>query len=170
LQISEDFHPRRLLAMKIAFANDHSGFPMRDDVLTVLRDLNIAVIDHGSDSPERIDFPDLARKVCRSIRSKAADRGIMLCGTGIGAAIAANKIPGIRACVCHDVHSAHQGVEHDDMNVLCMGGKIIGAWHAKDIIASFVNAEFSSDEYFLKRTAKLYDMELEAARELKDRV
>jgi len=143
---------------------------MRDDVLAVLRDLKIEVVDHDSNSPDRVDFLDLARKVCRSIRTGAADRGIMLCGTGIGAAIAANKVPGIRACVCHDVHSAHQGVEHDDMNVLCMGGKIIGPWHAKDIIEAFVKARFSTEEYFRQRTAKLYDMELDAARELKDRI
>lgn len=156
--------------MKIAFANDHSGFPMRKDVLDVLAALSIEIIDHGSNTPDRVDFPDLARKVCHSIRGGEADRGIMLCGTGIGAAIAANKIPGIRACVCHDVHSAHQGVEHDNMNVLCMGGKIIGAWHAKDIIEAFVNAEFSTDEYFRQRASKLDIMELEAARELKDRI
>ena len=156
--------------MKIAFANDHSGFPMRKDVLDVLTALSIEIIDHGSNTPDRVDFPDLARKVCHSIRGGGADRGIMLCGTGIGAAIAANKIPGIRACVCHDVHSAHQGVEHDNMNVLCMGGKIIGAWHAKDIIEAFVNAEFSTDGYFRQRASKLDIMELEAARELKDRI
>ena len=156
--------------MKIAFANDHSGFSMRKDVLDVLTALSIEIIDHGSNTPDRVDFPDLARKVCHSIRGGGADRGIMLCGTGIGAAIAANKIPGIRACVCHDVHSAHQGVEHDDMNVLCMGGKIIGAWHAKDIIEAFVNAEFSTDAYFRQRASKLDIMELEAARELKDRI
>ena len=156
--------------MKIAFANDHSGFPMRKDVLEVLTALSIEIIDHGSNTPERVDFPDLARKVCHSIRGGGADRGIMLCGTGIGAAIAANKIPGIRACVCHDVHSAHQGVEHDNMNVLCMGGKIIGAWHAKDIMEAFVNAEFSTDAYFRQRASKLDIMELEAARELKDRI
>jgi ribose 5-phosphate isomerase B len=130
--------------MKIAFANDHSGFPMRKDVLDVLTALSIEIIDHGSNTPDRVDFPDLARKVCHSIRGGGADRGIMLCGTGIGAAIAANKIPGIRACVCHDVHSAHQGVEHDDMN--------------------------STDEYFRQRASKLDIMELEAARELKDRI
>ena len=156
--------------MKIAFANDHSGYPMREDVLGVLAALGIAVIDHGSNTPDRVDFPDLARKVCHSIRTGKAERGIMLCGTGIGAAIAANKVPGIRACVCHDVHSAHQGVEHDDMNVLCMGGKIIGAWHAKDIIEAFVTAEFSTDEYFRQRAKKLDVMEIEAARELKDKV
>lgn len=156
--------------MKIAFANDHSGYPMRDDVLSVLQDLKIEIIDHGSNSPERVDFPDLARKVCHSIRTGEADRGIMLCGTGIGAAIAANKVPGIRACVCHDVHSAHQGVEHDDMNVLCMGGKIIGAWHAKDIIEAFVKAEFSKEAYFRQRAAKLDLMEIEAARELSSKI
>ena len=156
--------------MKIAFANDHSGYPMRNDVLSILENLGIAIIDHGSDRPERVDFPDLARKVCNSIRAGMADRGIMLCGTGIGAAIAANKFPGIRACVCHDVHSAHQGVEHDNLNVLCMGGKIIGSWHAKDIIEAFVKAEFSTDEYFRRRAAKLEDLELEAAKELRDRI
>lgn len=156
--------------MKIAFANDHSGYHMREDVLSVLDGLNIAVIDHGSNTSDRVDFPDLARKLCRSIRTGAADRGIMLCGTGIGAAIAANKVPGIRACVCHDVHSAHQGVEHDDMNVLCMGGKIIGSWHAKDIIEAFVKAEFSTDAYFRKRAKKLDMMEIEAARELRDKI
>ena len=156
--------------MKIAFANDHSGYHMREDVLLVLEALNIAVIDHGNNTPDRVDFPDLARKVCQSIRTAEADRGIMLCGTGIGAAIAANKVPGIRACVCHDVHSAHQGVEHDDMNVLCMGGKIIGPWHAKDIVEAFVKAEFSTDEYFTQRAAKLNAMEIEAARELREKI
>lgn len=156
--------------MKIAFANDHSGYQMREDVLSVLDDLGIPVIDHGSKTPDRVDFPDLARKLCHSIRTREVDRGIMLCGTGIGAAIAANKVPGIRACVCHDVHSAHQGVEHDDMNVLCMGGKIIGAWHAKDIIEAFVKAEFSTDDYFRQRAAKLDVMEIEAARELRDKI
>lgn len=154
--------------MNIAFANDHSGHPMRKDVLTVLKQLGTTVIDHGSDSPERVDFPDLARKVCRSIQNGEASRGIMLCGTGIGAAIAANKFAGIRACVCHDVHSAHQGVEHDDMNVLCMGAKIIGAWHAKDIIEAFVRAEFSTDGYFRQRRRKLEALERDAARELRE--
>ena len=156
--------------MKIAFANDHSGYQMREDVLSVLDEMSIVVIDHGSKTPDRVDFPDLARKVCHSVRTAETDRGIMLCGTGIGAAIAANKVPGIRACVCHDVHSAHQGVEHDDMNVLCMGGKIIGAWHAKDIIEAFVKAEFSTEEYFRQRAAKLDVMEIEAARELRDKI
>ncbi len=150
--------------MKVAFATDHSGFPMKGEVLAILKDLGAGVIDHGSFTPERVDFPDLARKLCASIRGGEAERGIMLCGTGIGAAIAANKFPGIRACVCHDVHSAHQGVEHDDMNVLCLGGKIIGPWLARDIIQAFIGAKFSTDEYFRSRLVKLELMEAEAAR------
>ena len=151
--------------MKIALAVDHSGFPMKDEVRAVLDELGVEVIDHGAYRQERTDFPDLARKVCASIQSGEADRGIMLCGTGIGAAIGANKFKGIRASVCHDVHSAHQGVEHDDMNVLCMGGKIIGPWLARELILAFVNATFSTDEYFRGRLVKLEKMELDAARE-----
>ena len=152
--------------MKIALATDHSGFPMKAEVLAILKDLGIEVIDHGTWSVERVDFPDLARKVCASVRGGEADRGIMLCGTGIGAAIAANKFGGIRACVCHDVHSAHQGVEHDDMNVLCLGGKIIGPWLARDVIKAFVGATFTTEEYFRRRLKKLEQMEVDAAREL----
>jgi len=152
--------------MKITLATDHSGFPLKGEILAILKDLGADVIDHGSYTADRVDFPDLARKVCASIRSGEAQRGIMLCGTGIGAAIAANKFPGIRACVCHDVHSAHQGVEHDDMNVLCLGGKIIGPWLARDLIGAFVGASFSTDEYFRRRLQKLEQMESDAAREL----
>ena len=155
--------------MKVAFATDHSGFPMKGEVLAILKDLGIEVVDHGSFTPDRVDFPDLARKLCASITKREAERGIMLCGTGIGAAIAANKFPGIRACVCHDVHSAHQGVEHDDMNVLCLGGKIIGPWLAHDLIKAFVGATFSTDEYFRKRLKKLEQMEVDAARGLLER-
>jgi ribose 5-phosphate isomerase B len=156
--------------VKVAFANDHSGYPMREEVLKILQDLGAEVIDHGSNSPERVDFPDLARRVCDSIRKTEAERGIMLCGTGLGAAIAANKTPGIRAGVCHDVHSAHQGVEHDNISVLCLGAKIIGPWLAKEIITAFLGARFSTDEYFRQRDRKVDQMELEFARELKDRL
>jgi ribose 5-phosphate isomerase B len=138
---------------------------MKEEVRAVLDDLGIEVIDHGAYTQERVDFPDLARKVCRSVQSGEAERGIMLCGTGIGAAIAANKFRGIRACVCHDAYSAHQGVEHDDMNVLCLGGKIVGPWLTRELIAAFVNASFTTDDYFRRRLAKLQVMELDAARE-----
>jgi ribose 5-phosphate isomerase B len=155
--------------MIIAYANDHSGYPMREEVLKILRDNNVEVIDHGSNSPNRVDFPDLARLVCRSVLDKRADRGIMLCGSGIGAAIGANKFPGIRAGVCHDVYSAHQGVEHDNMNVLCLGAKIIGPWLALDLIKAFLAAEFTTDAYFRDRDAKLTRLELEISRELFER-
>ncbi|NLE44111.1 MAG: ribose 5-phosphate isomerase B [Chloroflexi bacterium] len=152
--------------MIIAFGNDHAGYPLKSDLLSILAGLEVEIIDHGSYDPDPVDFPDIARLVCNSVRQGKADRGILLCGTGIGAAIAANKLPGIRAGVCHDVHSAHQGVEHDDMNVLCLGGKIIGAWLARDIVESFVGARFSDDVDLRRRVQKLADIELEAAREL----
>jgi ribose 5-phosphate isomerase B len=138
---------------------------MKEDVRAVLDDLGIEIIDHGTFHQERVDFPDLARKVCRSIQDGVAQRGIMLCGSGIGATIAANKFQGIRACVCHDVYSAHQGVEHDDMNVLCLGSKIIGPWLARDLITAFAKASFSTDAYFRARLVKLEQMELDAARQ-----
>ena len=156
--------------MTVAFANDHSGYPTREEVLRILADVGVDVIDHGTNSPERVDFPDLARRVCNSIRQGEAERGIMLCGTGLGAAIGANKIPGIRAGVCHDVHSAHQGVEHDNISVLCLGAKIIGPWLAREIITAFLKARFSTDEYFRQRDRKVDEMELDFARELKDRI
>jgi ribose 5-phosphate isomerase B len=156
--------------MIVAFANDHAGYSMRDEVLAILNDEGVDVIDHGSNSQERVDFPDLAHRVCNSIRHGEAERGIMLCGTGLGAAIGANKIPGIRAGVCHDVHSAHQGVEHDNISVLCLGAKIIGSWLAGEIIRAFLNARFSTDEYFRQRDRKVDQMELDFARELKDRI
>jgi ribose 5-phosphate isomerase B len=151
--------------MIVAFANDHSGYQMRDEVLGILRELGVEIIDHGSRTKDRVDFPDLARLVCRSVLDKRAERGIMLCGTGLGAAIGANKFPGIRAGVCHDVYSAHQGVEHDNMSILCLGAKIIGPWLAGDIIKAFISARFSADEYFRDRDAKLARLEAEIVRE-----
>jgi len=153
-------------SMVIALGNDHAGFSMKDDVLNILEELECTVIDHGCHSLDPVDFPDIARKVCNSVRSGEAHRGIMVCGTGVGASIAANKFPGIRAATIHDVHCAHQGVEHDNMNVLTMGAQIIGPWLAKDIIKAFIEAEFSREEHFQRRVRKLHDLELEAAREL----
>ena len=158
-------------AMIIAFGNDHAGYPLKAELLQTLKELGVEVVDFGSSGPEPVDFPDIARRVCDAVRSGTAERGIMLCGTGIGACMAANKIPGIRAGVCHDVHSAHQGVEHDDMNVLCLGAKIIGAWLARDILATFISAEFDADdEDLVRRVRKLGELELEAARKLAGRV
>jgi ribose 5-phosphate isomerase B len=156
--------------MIISLGNDHFGFPMKEAVLGILQDLNCEVHDHGCYSEDPVDFPDIARKVCNDVRTGKADRGIMICGTGIGASVAANKIPGIRAATVHDVHCAHQGVEHDNLNVLTMGAQIIGAWLARDIIKAYVEAEFSTDPDFRRRVNKLHDLELNAARELQKEV
>jgi ribose 5-phosphate isomerase B len=156
--------------IKISLGNDHFGFPMKAAVLEILDDLGCKVIDHGCYSNDPVDFPDIARKVCNSVRSGEAERGIMICGTGLGASIAANKIPGIRAATVHDVHCAHQGVEHDDLNVLTMGAQIIGAWLAKDIIKAYVEAEFSTNEDFRRRVSKLHVLELDAAKELQKKI
>lgn len=156
--------------MKISLGNDHFGFSMKKAVLEILEDLGCEVNDHGCHSSDPVDFPDIARKVCDDVRNGTAERGIMVCGTGIGASIAANKIPDIRAATIHDVHCAHQSVEYDNVNVLTMGAHIIGAWLAKDIIKAYIEAEFSSNEDFRRRVRKLHDLEIEAARELRDEI
>ena len=156
--------------MRIALGNDHCGYPMKAEVRAVLDELGVEVIDFGCYSADPVDFPDISRAVCDAVRSGRADRGLLLCGTGVGASMAANKIPGIRAAVCHDVHSAHQGVEHDDMNVICLGAQIIGPWLAKDLIAAYVQARFLATDDYKRRVGKLHDLELAAARELKDQI
>ncbi|AZN43028.1 ribose 5-phosphate isomerase B [Paenibacillus albus] len=153
--------------MKISLGCDHAGFQLKAAVVEHLRSLGCEVIDHGCHSAEAVDFPDIARLVCQAVLNGEAERGIMVCGTGVGASIAANKIPGIRAAVCHDYHSAHQSVEHDDVNIMCIGAQIVGAWLAKDLIASFVQATFSTEEQFRRRVEKLAVLEREAAQYLK---
>ncbi len=115
--------------------------------------------DVGTNSPEPVDFPDIAEVVCEAVRRGEAERGIMVCGTGVGAAIAANKFRGIRAALCHDVYSAHQSVEHDDVNVLCLGAQIVGEKLAFDLLRAFLEAEHSPDEQFRRRVAKLAELE-----------
>ena len=146
--------------MRIVIGSDHAGFPLKADVLAFLRSLGHEVADGGSHTPEPVDFPDIARAVCGSIREGKADRGLMVCGTGVGAAIAANKVRGIRAAVCHDIHSAHQSVEHDDVNVMCIGAQIVGPWLARDLVAAFLAAKFEvGDEDYARRVKKLHAME-----------
>ena len=122
--------------MKIVVGSDHAGFPMKAEVLALLKETGHEVLDVGSFDPAPVDFPDIARKVAAAITSGQVERGLMVCGTGVGASIGANKMKGIRAAVCHDVHSAHQCVEHDDVNVMCIGAQIVGPWLAKDLISS----------------------------------
>ncbi len=120
--------------MKIVIGSDHAGFPLKAQVIEHLKAGGHEIEDVGSFDPKPVDFPDIARLVCDKVRGKEAERGLLVCGTGVGAAIAANKIRGIRAAVCHDVHSAHQSVEHDDVNVMCIGAQIVGPWLANDLV------------------------------------
>jgi ribose 5-phosphate isomerase B len=150
--------------MKLAVGGDHAGFPLKGLVIDFLRGQGHAVEDFGTHSPEPVDFPDIARLVCEAVRSGTAERGVMVCGTGVGACIAANKISGIRAALCHDTYSAHQCVEHDDVNVLCIGAWIVGIRVAEEILGAFLTAEFSTAEEFRRRVRKLAQLEQEAAR------
>ena len=147
--------------MKIVVGSDHAGFPMKAELLSYVRGLGHEVEDVGSFDPSPVDFPDIARKVATALTSGKAERGLMVCGTGVGASIGANKMKGIRAAVCHDVHSAHQCVEHDDVNVMCIGAQIVGPWLAKDLIAAYLGATFSTSEEFRRRVAKLAIMDAE---------
>ena len=145
--------------MKIVVGSDHAGFPMKAEMLAFLKEQGHQIEDVGSYDPNPVDFPDIARKVAAAITSGKAERGLMICGTGVGASIGANKMKGIRAAVCHDVHSAHQSVEHDDVNVMCIGAQIVGAWLAVDLVSSYLSAEFSTDEDFRRRVEKLRIMD-----------
>ena len=153
--------------MKIVVGGDHAGYLMKGPTIKALERWEHEVTDLGVHADtEDADFPDIAQLVCDEIRAGRADKGVIVCGTGVGAAIAANKVPGIRAALCHDVYSAYQCVEHDDVHVLCMDAQIIGIKLAEDILSAFLNAEFSIDEHFRRRVAKLADMEIRAAKEL----
>jgi ribose 5-phosphate isomerase B len=145
--------------MKIVIGSDHAGFPLKGEVLAHLRALGHEIEDVGSFTPDPVDFPDIARAVCVTVRDGKAARGLLVCGTGVGASIAANKMRGIRAAVCHDVHSAHQSVEHDDVNVMCIGAQIVGPWLARDLVTAFLAAEFERNEDHLRRVQKLHDMD-----------
>jgi ribose 5-phosphate isomerase B len=145
--------------MRLVIGSDHAGFPLKAAVIEHLRARGHDIVDVGSFDPNPVDFPDIARKVAAAITLGKAERGLMVCGTGVGASIAANKMKGIRAAVGHDVHSAHQCVEHDDVNVLCIGAQIVGPWLALDLIDAYLAAEFSTDPDFRRRVAKLHDMD-----------
>jgi ribose 5-phosphate isomerase B len=150
----------------IAVGGDHAGFPIKAAVVEFLRRLGHEVEDCGSYDPAPVDFPDISQAVCDRVRDGRARRGILVCGTGVGAAIAANKIPGIRATVCHDVYSAHQSVEHDDVNVACIGAQVVGIKAVEDCLRAFLTARFSTEEHFRRRVAKLAELEMKSAREL----
>ena len=146
--------------MRIALGTDHAGFELREKVARVLADLGHDVEDVGAHSydPED-DYPDFARLVAEAVAKGAADRGVLVCGSGVGASVAANKVAGVRAAMCHDTYSAHQGVEHDDMNVLCMGARVIGEELAREVVTSFLGAAFSGEERHVRRVAKIKAIE-----------
>jgi len=149
------------MRMVIAIAADHAGFRLKVLILEFLKTLGHDMVDLGTQSEEPVDYPDYARALAQEILSGSAERGILICGSGVGACAAANKFPGIRAAICHDTFSAHQGVEDDDLNVLCLGARVIGPELAKEIIRVWLDAVFSGAERHCRRLAKIDQIEKE---------
>ncbi|HWN86616.1 MAG TPA: ribose 5-phosphate isomerase B [Vicinamibacterales bacterium] len=145
--------------MRLALSSDHAGFELKRDLAASLGQKGHIVLDLGTHSLAPVDYPDAAEAVAEALRKGEADRGIVVCGSGAGASIAANKFPGIRAAVCHDTYTAHQAVEHDDMNVLCLGARVIGPSLAQDIVTSFLGAAFSGESRHQRRLGKILDIE-----------
>ena len=146
--------------MRVAVAFDHRGVKLRERVLEEVVRAGHEPVDLGTDAPEpRIDYPDKAREIGGAIRNGDAERGIFVCGSGVGASIAASKLAGIRAAICHDTYSAHQGVEHDDMNVLCLGSDVIGAELTGELVRTFLGAKFDGGERYVRRLEKIEEME-----------
>jgi ribose 5-phosphate isomerase B len=146
--------------MRVAVAFDHRGVKLRESIFQVLGELGHETVDLGTDAPEpRIDYPDKAREIGEAILGGDAERGVLVCGSGVGASVAACKLPGIRAAICHDTYSAHQGVEHDDMNVLCLGSEVIGAELAGELVRAFLPAVFDGGERYVRRLDKVAQME-----------
>lgn len=145
--------------MRIAIGSDHAGFSLKGTLVEALRDRGHEVIDVGTDSDAAVDYPDYAEAVAVAVRRGTVDRGVMICGSGVGASVAANKVPGVRAAICHDTFSAHQGVEHDDMNILVLGARIIGAALAAEVLKAFLGARFSDAERHRRRIGKIRRLE-----------
>ena len=147
----------------IALAADHGGFPLKVELAPWLQSQGYEISDLGAHTLEPTDdYPDFAEATARAVVSGRAERGIVICGSGVGASVAANKVPGIRACLCHDIYSAHQGVEHDEMNVLCLGARVVGIELAKDLVAAFLNARFTGEERHRRRLSKVAALEKSA--------
>jgi len=149
--------------MKVVVGFDHAGFPLKQTVLDAVRNAGHEPIDVGTNSTDPVDYPDFAEKIGHAIQNREAERGILCCGSGVGACIAANKMKGIFASICHDTYSAAQGVMHDDMNVLCLGGRIIGPELVKVLVPAFLNAEYQGNkaggERFARRVEKIHKIE-----------
>src|SRR5271154_3311503 len=145
--------------MRVAIGADHAGYPLKQELIPFLEGLGHAVTDLGTHSTDPVDYPDYAEAVGVAVLDGNADRGVLICGSGVGASVAANKLPGIRAGLCHDVYSAHQGVEHDDMNVLVLGGRVIGPSTAIELVSAYVAAKYTAEERHARRLAKVHLLE-----------
>jgi len=157
------------MTLRVAMGTDHGGFPLKSELLPWLQSQGYDVLDLGAcvfDPAD--DYPDSSMKVAEAVASGKARRGILFCGSGVGSCMAANKVPGVRASVCHDTYSAHQGVEHDDMNVLCLGARIIGIEVAKELVTAFLEAEFTGEERHSRRLQKVLDIESRALKRNQD--
>ena len=146
--------------MRIAIGADHGGFALKSEIARALADAGHQALDKGPFSFDPTDdYPDFVQPVCRAVQQGEADRGIIICGSGVGASMAANKFTGIRAAVCHDTYSAHQGVEHDDMNILCLGARVVGSALALELVRAFIGARFTGEERHVRRLAKVAAIE-----------
>ena len=147
----------------VAIASDHAGFALKEEISADLRRESFQVLDLGTHTTEPVDYPDYARAIGRTIQKGEAERGILVCGSGVGACVAANKMKGVRAGLCHDTYSARQGVEHDDINVLCLGARVIGPELARELVSAFLSARFSREERHVRRLEKVKEMEEKGA-------
>jgi ribose 5-phosphate isomerase B len=147
--------------MNIAIAADHAGFPLKASMISIARNLGHEVTDLGTCSTDPVDYPDIARSVAEALQSGRAERAILICGSGVGACVAANKFRGVRGGTCHDTFSAHQSVEDDDSNVICLGARIVGPSLAGELVRAFLNAKFSGAERHLRRIRKIEEIEAE---------
>ena len=145
--------------MRVAISADHAGFLLKEFVIQLLKQDGVAVVDLGTDSEAPVDYPDFAAAVGNAVRNGEVERGIVVCGSGAGASIAANKMAGVRAALAHDTYTAHQAVEHDDANVLCLGSRVIGENVASELVRAFLGAQFSGEERHLRRLGKIMDLE-----------
>ena len=145
--------------MRVAAASDHAGYELKTLLVRLVEQLGHTVSDLGTHDTAPVDYPDSAAAVGGAVRTAQADRGILVCGSGVGASVAANKIPGVRAGLCHDTYSAHQGVEHDDMNILVLGGRVVGPALATELVEAFLGARFSGEERHVRRLAKIQTLE-----------
>ena len=158
------------MTLRVAIGADHGGFPLKAELLPWLQECGYEMMDLGAETlVPTDDYPDYALAVAEAVASGRAQRGIIICGSGIGACIVANKIPGVRACPCHDTYSAHQGVEHDDMNVLCLGARVVGGALAREVVEAFLKAEFLDEERFRRRLQKVLNIESQNMIKRKDR-